>query len=99
MRTTINTYMFTHTKQKCPSYLSFPFHLHIITLKSCSLPPQIDFDSSSSARCKSEILPHARVCVLENSVSKIQIGWSYALEYMFVLKVTDLDHLCHRKIC
>lgn len=99
MCTCINTYMVTHTKPNRPSYLSFLFNLHIIIPKSCSLPPQIDFDSSSSWRCKSEILPHAVVYVLENSVLKIPISWCYALNYKFVWKGTNSDHLQHRDIC
>lgn len=86
-------YVYVHTHQaKCPSYLSFLLNLCVITPESCSLPPQLDFDSSSSWRCKSEILPHAIVYVLENWVSKIIISWCYALECI-CLKVTNSDHL------
>lgn len=58
----IHKYIHVHMHQAKTSFMSvYPLNLHIITLKSCSLLPQIDFDSSSSRRCKSALLPHSVV--------------------------------------
>lgn len=92
--------MCTHTEHKCPLYLSSLFNLHIITLKSCSLPHQIDFDSSSSQSCKSEILPRTIVYVLENSLWKkfgsvCVMSWRTSLAKRW----PNQPHRQHRNMC
>lgn len=66
----VHKYMGAHTPSKCPLCTSFFFDLHTITPKSYSLPPQVDFDSSSSWRCKSEIGLHSTVLCPWNFSSK-----------------------------